>query len=64
MSELNSLLKSKSSAPKEHVYPKFAVLSSTFTSIIEESSLSGDKIALFEMMTQRFSDFEFSITDE
>lgn len=62
--ELKTLLSSKSSAPKEQVYPKFAVLASTYTAILEESRLGADKISLFEMMTQRYQTFEFSLTEE
>ena len=62
--DLKNLLGSKSSAPKEQVYPKFAVLANSYLTLLEESKYSIDKIEIFELLTQIFEKMEFNITEE
>ena len=60
--DLKTLLGSKSSAPKEQVYPKFAVLANSYLQIFEESKHAKDKIELFELLKSIFDSVKFSLT--
>jgi len=62
--QLKGLLGSKSSAPKEQVYPKFATLATTYLNLLEESNMGGDKIEIFEIMLDNFNNFSFTLTEE
>ena len=62
--QLKGLLGSKSSAPKEQVYPKFATLATTYLNLLEESNMGNDKIDVFETMLENFENFEFTLTEE
>lgn len=62
--QLKGLLGSKSSAPKEQVYPKFATLATTYLNLLEESNMGKDKIEIFETMLENFENFEFTLTEE
>jgi hypothetical protein len=61
IADLKTLLGSKSSAPKEQVYPKFAVLANSYMQIVEESRHANDKIELFEMLKMIFDEMTFSL---
>ena len=52
INELKQLLGNKSSAPKEQVYPKFAVLSQAYVQLLEEKTLSANRLELFEFLVQ------------
>jgi hypothetical protein len=52
INELKQLLGNKSSAPKEQVYPKFAILSQAYVQILEEKTLSANRLELFEFLVQ------------
>lgn len=60
--DLKTLLGSKSSAPKEQVYPKFAILANSYLQIFEESKHAKDKIELFELLNSIFDSVKFSLT--
>lgn len=63
ISDLKNLLGSKSSAPKEQVYPKFAVLANSYLTLLEESKQSSDKIEIFNLLEQIFDKAEFSLSE-
>jgi len=48
--DLKVLLGSKSSAPKEQVYPKFAILAQSYISIFEERKYFEDKLKLYNIL--------------
>ncbi len=61
IADLKTLLGSKSSAPKEQVYPKFAVLANSYMQIFEESKYSKDKIELFNLLVNFFDKETFKL---
>ena len=64
VSDLKNLLGSKSSAPKEQVYPKFAILANSYLTLLEESRHSDDKINLFELLQSSFDTMTFTLDEE
>lgn len=58
---LKKLLGSKSSAPKEQVYPKFAVLANSYLQIFEEAKHAKDKQELFSLIKSIFDTVKFSM---
>lgn len=62
IADLKTLLGSKSSAPKEQVYPKFAVLANSYLQIFEESKYARDKIELFQMLVSFFDKDNFKLS--
>lgn len=62
ITDLKTLLGSKSSAPKEQVYPKFAVLANSYLQIFEESKYARDKIELFQMLVSFFDKDNFKLS--
>jgi len=64
LEELRKALGNKNTAPKEQVYPKFAVLSNNYLTILEESRMTTDKLALFAMMKENFDSYRFQMTEE
>lgn len=61
IADLKTLLGSKSSAPKEQVYPKFAVLANSYMQIADESRHTDDKLELFEMLKGIFDEMTFTL---
>lgn len=64
ISDLKNLLGSKSSAPKEQVYPKFAVLANSYLTLLEESKHSVDKLEIFNLLDQIFEKTGFNLSEE
>lgn len=64
ISDLKNLLGSKSSAPKEQVYPKFAVLANSYLTLLEESKHSVDKIEIFDLLCQIFDKVSFTLSKD
>ena len=63
ISDLTHLLGSKSSAPKEQVYPKFAVLASSYLELIEERKQVSHKMSLFQILEESFNEMNFTLPD-
>lgn len=61
--DLKQLLGSKSSAPKEQVYPKFSTLANSYLMLMEESQAAGDKKFLFELLLDAVKEAKFSLTE-
>lgn len=56
------LLGTKSSAPKEQVYPKFAILAQAYVSIFEERKYFEDKVKLYNMLKEFRKGFPLSLS--
>ena len=63
ISDLKNLLGSKSSAPKEQVYPKFAVLASSYLELSEERKQVTHKMALFNVLEESFREMKFTLPE-
>jgi hypothetical protein len=63
ISDLTHLLGSKSSAPKEQVYPKFAVLASSYLELIEERKQVSHKMQLFNILEESFNKMRYTLPD-
>lgn len=60
--ELKVLLGTKSSAPKEQVYPKFAILAQSYVSIFEERKYFQDKVHLYNLLKEFRKGFPLSLS--
>ena len=60
--DLKILLGAKSSAPKEQVYPKFAILAQAYVSVFEERKYFEDKIKLYSMLKEYRKSFPLSLS--
>jgi hypothetical protein len=60
--DLKQLLGSKSSAPKEQVYPKFAILAQSYVSIFEERKYFEDKVRLYSILKEFRKSFPLSLS--
>ena len=58
------LLGSKSSAPKEQVYPKFAILAQAYVSIFEERKYFEDKVRLYNLLKEFRKGFPLSLSSK
>lgn len=63
VNDLKNLLSNNSSAPKEQVYPKFSILSTSYLAILEESRIANQKKQLLEILIESSNKLEFSITE-
>lgn len=63
ISDLKNLLGSKSSAPKEQVYPKFAVLASSYLELIEERRQVSHKMRLYKILEDCFNSMKFTLSE-
>jgi hypothetical protein len=59
---LKVLLGAKSSAPKEQVYPRFAILAQSYIAIYEEKKSAEDKIRLFQILKEYRKVFPLSLS--
>ena len=57
------MLGSKSSAPKEQVYPKFAILAQAYVSIFEERKYMEDKVKLYGLLKEFRKSFPLSLSN-
>lgn len=62
--DLKQLLGSKSSAPKEQVYPKFAILAQSYVSIFEERKYFEDKVKLYALLKDFRKSFPLSLSQK
>lgn len=62
--DLRQLLGSKSSAPKEQVYPKFAILAQSYVSIFEERKYFEDKVKLYSLLKDFRKSFPLSLSQK
>jgi hypothetical protein len=62
--DLKQLLGSKSSAPKEQVYPKFAILAQSYVSIFEERKYFEDKVKLYTLLKEFRKSFPLSLSQK
>merc|ERR1719498_346549 len=63
ISDLKNLLGSKSSAPKEQVYPKFAVLASSYLELSEERKQVTHKMQLYNVLEESFKEMNFTLPE-
>ena len=63
ISDLKNLLGSKSSAPKEQVYPKFAVLAASYLELLEEKKQMNHKMELFNILEASYKSVKLSLTE-
>lgn len=56
------LLGAKSSAPKEQVYPRFAILAQSYIAIYEERQVAEEKIRLFQLLKEYRKVFPLSLS--
>lgn len=56
------MLGTKSSAPKEQVYPKFAILAQSYVSIFEERKYFEDKTHLYGLLKEFRKGFPLSLS--
>ncbi|KAL4475445.1 hypothetical protein ABPG72_022080 [Tetrahymena utriculariae] len=59
--DLETLLKQKSSAPKEQVYPKFATLAQAYIQLLEEKKLCLTRVKLFELLQEMRKGFKLTL---
>lgn len=56
------MLGTKSSAPKEQVYPKFAILAQAYVSVFEERKYFEDKVKLYNLLKEFRKGFPLSLS--
>lgn len=56
------MLGAKSSAPKEQVYPRFAILAQSYIAIYEERKITEEKIRLFQILKEYRKVFPLSLS--
>ena len=61
--ELKHLLGNKSSAPKEQVYPKFAILSQAYVQLLEEKKLGNNRNLLIKFLIDSKKHMKFSLSE-
>ena len=61
--DLRILLENNSSAPKEKVYPKFSMLSTTYLSMLEESKVAQSKEETFKLLISILNEVKFTMTE-
>lgn len=62
--DLRALLGSKSSAPKEQVYPKFAILAQAYVSVFEERKYFEDKVKFYNLLKEFRKSFPLSLSQK
>lgn len=63
INELKHFLGSKTSAPKDQVYPKFTIAASSYVSLCDESRRAQDKKNTFEVYLSFFEKLDLSLTE-
>jgi hypothetical protein len=58
------LLGSKSSAPKEQVYPKFAIIAQSYVLIFEERKYFEDKVKFYTLLKEFRKSFPLSLSQK
>lgn len=58
------MLGAKSSAPKEQVYPRFAILAQSYIAIYEERKAAEEKIRLFQILKEYRKIFPLSLSSK
>lgn len=61
---MRSLLGSKSSAPKEQVYPRFAILAQSYIAVYEEKKVIEDKAKLLGILKEYRKVFPLSLSNK
>ena len=56
------MLGSKSSAPKEQVYPRFAILAQAYIAVYDEKKTAEDKAKLFSILKEYRKVFPLSLS--
>ena len=60
--DLRTLLGAKSSAPKEQVYPRFAILAQAYIAVYEERKAAEEKVRLFQILKEYRKVFPLSLS--
>lgn len=58
------LLGTKTSAPKEQVYPRFAILAQAYVGIYEERRATEEKIRLYQLLKEYRKSFPLSLSQK